>query len=196
MIKIFLADGQAKFLDKLQSYLEPESDFEVIGTALNENEVLSFLELNSNVDVIVLDAELPDNDGLQICRVIKNDAKFKHIKILMLVAQYKNDASSDWRWKYADCCREKSISNEEFVRAIHNAHSAKLITRREKEIMVLFAQGYSSREIAKLIFISKHTVEIHQKRLYQKLGFVFSNSAIARYAVEHGFVKSSPLLKD
>lgn len=56
------------------------------------------------------------------------------------------------------------------------------LTRREKEIMTLVAQGFNNPMIAEKLFISRHTVEQHRKNLYRKLG-ISSFSEVFQYAL-------------
>jgi DNA-binding NarL/FixJ family response regulator len=73
--------------------------------------------------------------------------------------------------KYADSAKKSS------------AKGKKLITKREKEIVKLIVQGYTSAEIANLLFISTRTVETHRSNLMNKLDLK-NTAALVRYAME------------
>ena len=62
------------------------------------------------------------------------------------------------------------------------------LTQREKEVLKLVGEGYTSREIGDLLFISPKTVEKHRSNLMQKLG-IHNASALTAYAIEKGLVE-------
>lgn len=60
------------------------------------------------------------------------------------------------------------------------------LTRREKEVVHLVAEGLTSRQIAKQLYLSPHTVNAHLRAIFRKSG-VSSRTALIRFALAHGF---------
>ncbi|MEX0771424.1 MAG: response regulator transcription factor [Balneolaceae bacterium] len=77
--------------------------------------------------------------------------------------------------KYAHLARQKSSG----------VQSAEPVTPREREVLQLIADGYTSREIAKKLYISPRTVETHRANLLQKLK-IKNTAGLVRYALEKG----------
>jgi DNA-binding NarL/FixJ family response regulator len=73
--------------------------------------------------------------------------------------------------KYADLAKNGSNTNR------------RQITKREREVLKLIVDGYTSSEIAKLLFISPRTVETHRSNLMNKLE-IKNTAALVRYALE------------
>ena len=80
-IRILIVDDQSLIRQTIQMYLEQESDLEVIGYAENGAAALKQIE-ELNPDVVMMDLEMPDMDGLTTIQVIRD--RFSHVKILVL----------------------------------------------------------------------------------------------------------------
>jgi non-specific serine/threonine protein kinase len=65
------------------------------------------------------------------------------------------------------------------------------LTRRELEVAVMIAQGFTSREIAEALIISERTADAHAEHIRSKLG-LHSRTQIAAWAVQHGLATSQP----
>lgn len=85
-IKSLLVDKQSIFRAALKSYFEHNPDFnvEVIGEAANAEDLILFLHKNLDTELLFLDLNLPDQDGLEIIPQIKK--QFKHVKIIVLTS--------------------------------------------------------------------------------------------------------------
>ncbi len=91
----------------------------------------------------------------------------------------------------ANALTEK-LDLDELVKRAHSTNSVSRIdslTEREREVMRLIAEGYTSREIAEMLRISPRTVEGHRERLMAKLG-VHNKVELTRLALRHGAVLS------
>jgi non-specific serine/threonine protein kinase len=75
------------------------------------------------------------------------------------------------------------------------AHTANILTLREREVAALIAQGRTNRQIAKVLVITERTVAAHVEHILNKLGFA-SRTQIGVWAAEHGLVESQQRLKD
>ena len=153
---------------------------------------MQFLE-NNEPEIILLDISLPDINGMQLCEKIREKNKFS--KIIGLTSS--NDASiiTQLLRNGANGYLLKNVERSELLEAIDEVMNGKvflskaanekvleqfasvstavndmpLLTRREKEILQLLADGLNGPGIAKKLFISHFTVETHRKNLMQKL---------------------------
>jgi DNA-binding NarL/FixJ family response regulator len=65
--------------------------------------------------------------------------------------------------------------------------SSAVLSNREREIMVLLANGKPNREIGKLLSISVRTVDTHRSNILKKLGFK-TNAELVKLAIAEGWV--------
>jgi len=210
MIKILLADDHSMFLDGLKSILKAEKDIKVIGIAVNGEEAVSFIEQNE-VDVAVLDINMPSVSGIEAARIISANSTTK-ILILSMHDDYEFiDEVID-----AGCQGYilKNKGHEELINAIHRVHNGKpyfskritqkileermapkkrvveplvKLTKREIEVLKLIAQEYTSPEIADKLFIVEATVNTHRRNLISKLG-VRNSLGLVRYALKNNLI--------
>ena len=115
-IKIVLADDHNIVLDGLKSLIRETPDIEVIGAAHNGNEALQIISLNrSEIDIAVLDIEMPVMDGLETTRRIL--AEFPKIKVLILTMHEKDSFIQEIVKAGASGYILKDHSSHEFVKA-------------------------------------------------------------------------------
>jgi DNA-binding NarL/FixJ family response regulator len=189
---ILVIDDHPIVLDGIRTMLKDEPGFNIIGIARNAAEALSFLEQHSP-DIILLDISLPDMDGLQLCQKIR--LSNKKSKIIGLTSFNEAGMISGLLQRGGNGYLLKNMERSELIRAIqtvlkgkiflsdaanesilaqfHNQKAATeegpLITRREKEILLMLADGLKGPEIAEKLFLSPLTVETHRKNLCKKL---------------------------
>jgi two-component system nitrate/nitrite response regulator NarL len=189
---ILIVDDHPIVLDGIRTMLKDETSFRIKGTAKNAAEAISFLEENSP-DVILLDISLPDMDGLQLCQKIRTTNKTS--KIIGLTSFNEASMISGLLQRGGNGYLLKNMERSELIRAMHAVLNGKiflsdaanesilaqfhnpkaatedgpLLTRREKEILMLLADGLKGPEIAEKLFLSPLTVETHRKNLCKKL---------------------------
>jgi len=163
-----------------------------VGYAQNAESCMAFLH-RLQPDVIFLDINLPDKSGIDICKEIKS--KYPAIKIIGLSTFNQNSYINAMLENGANGYLLKNATKQEMLQAIQSTSKNKqylskevadnrrennqqgvLLTRREKEILKLIAEGMTSAEIGKKLFISTTTVDTHRKHLLEKLKA--SNTAI------------------
>src|SRR5688572_6990814 len=88
MIKILIIDDHPLVIDGIRTMLKDENYFQIVAAAKSGKEALSFLDSHPCIDIILLDINLPDTDGLRLCEQIRE--KNKTTKILGLT--YVNEA--------------------------------------------------------------------------------------------------------
>jgi len=198
MIKILLVDDHLLVRQGIKKILELEEDFEVVGEAANGVEALEALE-NNEVDVILLDINMPELNGIETLRKIKEMDEDQ--KVIMLTFHDEReylvetinlgangyilkDAESDSLIKgIRDVNKGGSYVHPSLAGALLKDHKQtesepklskemedlKRLTRREKEVLSLISQGMNNREIANSLFISEKTVKNHVSNIFKKI---------------------------
>jgi DNA-binding NarL/FixJ family response regulator len=189
---ILVIDDHPIVLDGIRTMLQDESSFRITGTARNAAEALSFLE-QQTPDIILLDISLPDKDGLELCQEIR--ITNKKSKIIGLTSFNEAGMISSLLQRGGNGYLLKNMERSELIRAMQTVLKGKiflsdaanesilaqfqnqkaateegpLLTRREKEILMMLADGLKGPEIAEKLFLSPLTVETHRKNLCKKL---------------------------
>lgn len=192
MIKILIIDDHPLVIDGIRTMLSDEPYLHIEAAAKNAKDALNFLTDAAPVDVILLDINLPDIDGLRLCELIRE--KNKTVKIIGLT--YVNEAGiiTQLIRKGANGYLLKNMEREELIEAINKVMEGSIylskaanekilqqlqglalpqngipaLTRREKEILQLLYEGMTSHEIAAKLFLSYYTVDTHRKNMLQK----------------------------
>jgi two-component system nitrate/nitrite response regulator NarL len=192
MVRILIVDDHPLVIDGIKTMLKDETYFHIEAATKTGKEALAFLDGSPAVDIILLDINLPDTDGLKLCEQIRT--KNKSVKIIGLT--YVNEAGiiTQLIKRGANGYLLKNMEREELIHAMNQvmdgiiylskAANEKIIqqlqpydlsknnipvfTRREKEILILLAEGLTSQEIAAKLFLSNYTVDTHRKNMLQK----------------------------
>lgn len=208
MIKILITDDHQIVIDGIKLMLEAAPDLQCIAEANSGVEALELLA-QKPVDVLLLDINMPDMDGLECCR--KVSAKFPEVKILMLsmlregnlVKKLLNDGASGYLLKNAgkeeliDAIRKvnagERILGAEVLDIFLNGSTKKKkymdspfpkLSRREKQVLQLIVDECTTAEIAEALFISFGTVETHRRNLLLKLD-ARNTAGLVRMAMEY-----------
>ena len=210
MIKIAITDDHPLIVKGISSLIEKEEGMQIVQTFDNGNSTISGFG-NHDIDVLLLDFNLPDMDGESICKeVIKISPK---IKILILTsfdetAILKRVMSAGALGFVLKTASDaiivegiKTVGNgQQFIqKELQNkliAESISLkkevgylpkLTRREKEILSLILEELTTAEIAEKLFLSPKTVETHRLNMMQKLN-VKNTAGLVKLAVLHSLV--------
>lgn len=203
MIKIVVADDHKIVIDGIISFLEKESNIEIVGHALDGEEVIEILD-NVAVDLAILDIEMPNLNGIETTKQIKE--RFPATKVLILSMYRNKDYILNLFRLGVNGYVLKNKGKEDLVSAINAIHQGRpyypldvmqiiqenpfirkespKLSDREIEVLCLVARAKTSKEIGKLLFISKVTVESHIRNIKDKLGFTRSGELI-RYALKN-----------
>lgn len=202
-IKTLLADDHVIVLEGLKEVLSHQEEIEVIGQVVNGEEVLDFIKKNE-VDVVVMDINMPVLDGLSCSKKLKQE--YPDIKIIILTMYPQRSFTEEIIKLGIDGCLLKNNSGEELITAINRVMSGKnyydliktfnsdqeevvqyKLSEREIDIIRAMAEGLTSYEIADKLFISEHTVKTHRKNILRKTNF--SNaSQLIQFAVEQKLI--------
>ena len=179
-------------IEGIRSLLQNEKDIEWIGHAMSASSCLAFLQ-NQQPDVILMDVNIPDRSGIDLCKEVKE--KYPGVFIIGLSTFNQQSFIQKMMDNGASGYVLKNATSEELLEAIHlvvrgktylsfeasegmkNNPAAKIIlTRREMEVLKLIAEGMTNNEIAQTLFISSTTIETHRKNLLAK--FDAKNTAL------------------
>lgn len=187
-IKLFIVDDHYMVIEGIHSLLQNEKSIEWMGHASNAASCLAFLQ-HQLPDVILMDINLPDKSGIDLCKEVKE--KYPAIFILGLSTFNQQSFIEKMIGSGASGYVIKNATQQELMEAIHTVVKGKeylsfdaavtlrkpdtqnnipVITRREKEVLELIAEGMTNNEIARQLFISSTTVDTHRKNLLSKLG--------------------------
>lgn len=209
MINILLADDHQILIDGIRSFLEKYDDIQVVAEANNGQEVLDILKAQStNIDIAVLDIEMPILDGIETCKDIRRN--YPQIKVLIISMYNKQDFVLKLIQNGAAGYILKERTKEDLVTAIKNVNAGNThyglkvmenavktpqkekeivqLSEREIEVLQLVAEAYSSKEISALLNISETTVNTHRRNMMGKLE-INNVVDLTRYAIKHGYSK-------
>lgn len=191
-------------VEGIRSLLQNQENIEWMGHAMNAASCMAFFQ-NQQPDVLLLDINLPDKSGIDLCKEIK--AKYPATYIIGLSSFNQLSFIEKMIANGASGYVLKNATQEELIDAIESvmngevfmsnevAHILKkredskipVITRREKEVLGLIADGLTNNAIAEKLFISTTTVDTHRKSLLAK--FEVKNTAtLIRLAVQFQFI--------
>ncbi len=187
-IRIVLVDDHPVVIQGLKTALEEEPNFTIVSTFSSGLALLSFLESNP-VDVMLLDIILPDGNGVDFCLEIKR--LYPDIVVLILsnhaersfIVQAVQNGASGYLLKNTSLlelttCIHEAIDGQvtfsDEVKKImvrpaeSNIQGIPQLTKREKEILKLLADGKTSAAIADELHISPLTIITHRRNLMHK----------------------------
>ena len=191
-------------VEGIRSLLQHEKSIEWMGHATNATSCLAFLEAQQP-DVILMDINLPDMSGIDLCKKVK--LLYPAIHILGLSSFNQQSFIQKMMDNGASGYLLKNATREELMEAIETVmvdgkymsieatatmkknEDAKIpiLTRREKEVLGLIAEGLTNHEIGDKLFISTTTVDTHRKNLLAK--FAVKNTAtLIRMAAQYQMI--------
>lgn len=209
-IRVLLADDHPVFRKGLRGVLEEAPDITVVAEARNGDDALVLVR-EHRPDIIVLDLDMPDKDGIEVARAVRDE---KLATQAVLLTAHKSEAlvnraldSGVSGYVLKDGALTEIV---DCVRAVHARRpwvsaqlATVLLTRRdraekladentglgsltatERRVLTLVARGNTSREIGEEMFISVRTVEHHRANIALKLSLKGSN-ALVKFAVAH-----------
>jgi DNA-binding NarL/FixJ family response regulator len=208
-IKILVVDDHALMRDGIRAMLSLHDDIEIVGEASEGKEAIEQAQ-ELEPDVIVMDIAMPFMDGLEATRRITK----KNPKVKVLVLTQHNNREyilSAIKAGAAAYVPKRALGTElvSAIRAVHRGESflypsaaAVLIedyrhkadvepydslTAREREVLRLIAEGYTSKEITNMLVISLKTVMGHRAKTMEKLG-LHNRAELIKYSVRKGLV--------
>lgn len=211
-IKILLADDHELFIEGLTGLISKVENFELAGRAHDGAQAVEQAEL-LKPDIILMDMTMPNMNGINAARQILS--KLSDTKIIVLsmhgdrefiveslkagvkgyilkecTSEELNQAIiSVYNGFYYIAASIMPIIIEDYLRLLKNSGNNKSspMSERELEILKLFVNGQSSKQIAAALSISKNTVDTHRRRILDKAGC--NNLAeLTHYAIRNGYI--------
>ncbi|MCK6616661.1 MAG: response regulator transcription factor [Cyclobacteriaceae bacterium] len=203
MIRIFIVDDHPMVIEGMRSMLQQVPGVQVCGYAMNAASCLGYF-INNQADMVLLDINLPDQSGIEVCNLLlKKNPALKIIALtnfdqLTYLQNMRDAGAKGYLLKNASLEElEKAIGQvysgheywlgKENVRESISDHNKLLLTRREIEVLRLIAEGLTNHEIAEKLFISDSTVDSHRKNLISKLQ-AKNTAALIRTAFENKII--------
>ena len=210
MIKVLLVDDHEMVRLGVSAYLSVQEDIEVIDQAENGKiGVEKALELKP--DIILMDLVMPEMDGIEATKEILS--KWKEAKIIIVTSfiddekvypaisagaksyLLKTSSASEIAQAIRDTYRGEGVFEKEVSEKLEHRHEVEEefrlfeeLTSREKEVLLLIAQGKSNQEIADECFITLKTVKTHVSNILSKLQ-VEDRTQATIYAFKHHLVQ-------
>ncbi|WP_025142158.1 response regulator [Pedobacter jeongneungensis] len=183
-----IVDDHPIVVEGLKTLLKNEQNLKIVASFHNGTDLLAYIETN-RVDLVLLDVTLPDINGMDLCQIIKKTSLSTIILILSnhtersIIMQTIQNGASGYLLKNSSldelrkCISESVQGNICYSREVmeiisrpgrNELRSTPQLTRREKQILSLLAQGKTSQVIADELFLSPLTVDTHRRNLLQK----------------------------
>jgi len=214
-IKVHLVDDHQIVIDGMLAVLKLEDNIEVVGFSLNGDDLLKRITDNK-ADVLIMDINMPNRDGVSILRDFqqqKVDVKiiilssYDDLKIIKEVTKLGANgylskscaaenihtaiyAVTNGELYYCDAIKNQilgSFSGTTTKKTKKTAPIPSNITERELQVLKLIVQEYNTKEMATELCLSPHTVDTHRKKLMQKLQ-VKTAIGLVKYAIKNNLV--------
>jgi DNA-binding NarL/FixJ family response regulator len=212
-VKVLLVDDHRLVREAIKkaikSFSTSEFAFDPIWEADNGIDALEMVK-RYDPDIVVLDIVMPGMDGVEVCRAIREFNQ--NVRIIMLTMLQRpeiildalNSGIDGYLLKMADLdelskamesvAKGDNYFSHQITNMLLNRQDRKALspvgttlTNREREILSLVISGKTSKEIAKQLFISYHTVNEHRKNITAKLG-VKNVAQLIRYSIVNNLV--------
>ena len=211
--RVVLADDHTLIRAGLRMVVDAQPDLMVVGEAADGRDALAKAQA-LKPDVIVMDIGMPNLNGIEACRQIRETLPETQVVMLSMHSDegyvlralksgakaylLKDSAETDLARAIRAAAAGKSFFSpavgkvllEDYMRKLQRTgaeDSYDLLSPREREILQLVAEGNSSKDIANLLDLSVYTVETHRARIMQKLNLRGIPELIL-YAVRKGVI--------
>jgi two-component system response regulator NreC len=213
-VKVLVAEDHAVVREGIRMILDAQDDFAVVGEARDGDEAVR-LARQLRPDVVVMDISMPRMNGVEATQEIKR--LFPDVQVLILTmheeesyvfqllrlgaAGYvlKRAAATDLVEAVRAASRGEAFLYPAVARSVVQDYLDRMrsgegtsrydgLTDREREILVLIAEGHTNAQIADRLFISVKTVQTHRAHIMEKLD-LHDRSLLVRYAVRKGLIQ-------
>jgi DNA-binding NarL/FixJ family response regulator len=200
-----IIDDHQIVIDGIYFGLEKEKDIEWMGSTKSSADLMTILK-DKQPDVLLMDINLPQKNGLELCLEVKEQYPAIHIIGLStsdqasIIRKMLDNGASGYLLKDA--------SHTELLMALHEVVQGKkymnfsvasilknnmpdastpILTKREKEVLELIAEGKTNQEIAGLLFLNSSTIDSHRKNMLTKFN-AKNTAALIKYALTHNLI--------
>lgn len=202
-IRVLIADDHAIVRGGIRLLLEAEDDLGVVGEAADGVEAVR-LARDADPDVVLLDLSMPGPGGTRVIAAIRRQAPRTRVLVVTMHEEdaYVRSALDAGAAGYV----VKHVDGSALIAAIRSVHRGRILvnisrpadsptaapsvplSRRERQVLMLLAQGHSNRSVADRLELSVKTVETYRTRLGNKLG-LRTRADLFRYSVETGILE-------
>jgi two-component system response regulator NreC len=215
-IRIILADDHPLIREGLRYAIEKVGgkEVEIVGEASNGREVLEISQ-KSPADIYILDVSMPELNGIDTaerlmeanpaCNVIilgiNDSRRFVEKAFRCGVKGYilKESATDEVIQAIREVCKGRFFISPAITKYIVDGFISQMqkldrtsrgarVTKREKEILQLIAEGHTSKEIATKLNLNLNTVHVHRRKIMRKLD-IHKQADLVRYAIKEGIVQ-------
>jgi DNA-binding NarL/FixJ family response regulator len=210
-IRVLIADDHKIMLAGLRSLLEKQTDFEVVAEAENGRKAVQMAQ-GAKPDIVVMDVSMPDLNGIEATKQIieilpetrvialsmHSDKRFVMGMLRAGASGYllKDCASQELANAIQQVAGGKKYLSPEITGVIIDdlllggssedvATAASQLSAREREVLQLIAEGWSTKQIASHLYVSVKTIETHRRQIMKKLD-LHSIADLTKYAVREG----------
>lgn len=211
MIKVYIVDDHKMVIEGLKLLLEPYGEIKYLGCSYSGDEVLH-KKWEEIPDVMLLDINMPGTNGIETCAALHK--KMPDLKVIAITMHKESSLIKLMLSKGAKGYVLKNATSEELITAIKTVNDGKMylddtaneivintmtnpgktkakeqspfpkLSRREKEVLQLIIDEYTTQEIAEKLFISFGTVETHRRNILIKTG-TRNTAGLVRVAIEY-----------
>jgi len=211
MTRILLVDDHELMREGLRSILEGEADVEIVGEASSGREAV-VLSRTLAPDIVVMDVGMKDLNGIDATRQIRRE--FPAIQVIALSSHsdsryvsaildagacgyvLKANAYADLRKALHAARQGKSYLCPEVTKGVVDASlqgpgrriDPSVLSEREREVLQLLAEGLTSPQIGKRLFVATSTVDTHRRSIMRKLA-IHSIADLTKWAIREGLTQ-------
>lgn len=205
-IKVLLVDDHPLVLEGIAAIIGTYSHIDVVGAAASAKEALCLAE-KTEPDITMMDINMAGTNGLDAIELFKE--QHPNTRIIMLSMHDNREYISTSVMYGASGYVLKDVSTNEIISAIEAVaaggtyfssgvsevllkheqaqKSTGPLTTREQAVLILVAEGKSSKTVGEILQISTRTVETHRKNIKKKLA-IGTTAGLTRYAIENGLI--------
>lgn len=205
-MKVALADDHRLFMDAVRHLIEPE--FKVVGTFVNGRELIDAIP-SIKPDIVIIDIAMPTLNGLSAA--LRINTSYPQIKMVFLTMYEDEDSMGEAFRAGASAYVVKSAAGSELIEALRavsrggyyasptilsdipssfvkyfkqKKKSVDHLTARQLEVLQLFGEGYSMKEIANILEITLRTVKFHKYTIMNTLN-ISTSAELILFAIKH-----------
>lgn len=203
-VRLFIVDDHYMVVEGIKALLQGNAGIDFLGSASTADTCLTFLK-QQLPDIILMDINLPGTNGIELCKTVRTLypsvfviglSTFNQISFIKSIM---DNGASGYLLKNAGYeeiieALNKVMLGQEYMSleaslAIRQSHANDIpvLTRREKEVMLLIAEGSTNVEIAEKLFVSVSTVDTHRKNLLLKMK-ARNTASLVKIAIDNNLI--------